>query len=717
MPNLVEFNIYGESTTAAYIDASSPDENPWANYRTHGQALLNPITSTGGTSICVTMYAKRTWGDSRKNLASWMARRKRRIWVMLNALDYADALEVVKYFENESGASDLVAGYGLYDEPTRDYWTTDRNGQRVYVQGEVDLVRGQIRAVREASDKPCWLNLTCVAWERDWIPFFQIGGSRHEYYPNIYTLDAYPYTFSDGSAGERFTNRLQTGAKNFAWEDNQQRGYDWYMSKLVRCYLTYPLQAGASLTPATGHVLGVIIGAQEQHGRVRSDRNESAFVTWRTLTQDKITEQLKFALAQSPWTVRVGESDSRFVPTAQIDGTQLFQWVSVYWWGGNGYPLNDETAFNTAGLSEMPLLTSSRIRGYVGYGTGLAKNWTVPGTIIFPGGASSEVAYSDIATKCATPRISKHGIFYRSSAEEVSITCDTPGASIYYTTDGSVPTTSSTLYTAPLNIAASTTIRAIGYKAALGAGATSHTATARLNFASVAPPYNLTHVRYYAVSGLEARLNGAKIQGSDNNSTWTDIHTISGTPATGYSTEVVTVSQRWRHYRLYHASAQVVVGHLQFLNSGEALSGTPITSGATAGHQAALAFDGDLATYFEASANGGWIGIDTGVIDVPPPPPPGAALSPAAAAVNAGYSQMFEILNIGTRTVASYTWEVAGIATVTVQGAASFAVKGVAQGQTDLTVTLSDATVLVASVTVSPVSPRSSRWLSVPRVT
>lgn len=46
----------------------------------------------------------------------------------------------------------------------------------------------------------------------------------------------------------------------------------------------------------------------------------------------------------------------------------------------------------------------------------------------------------------------------------VSITCSTPGAQIYYTTDGSDPTQDSSLYTGAINVSASTTIKAKAYK-------------------------------------------------------------------------------------------------------------------------------------------------------------------------------------------------------------------------------------------------------------
>ena len=63
-----------------------------------------------------------------------------------------------------------------------------------------------------------------------------------------------------------------------------------------------------------------------------------------------------------------------------------------------------------------------------------------------------------------TPEFSpKGGMFFEPM--NVSITCATEGATIYYTTDGTDPTTASTVYTEPLNIDASITIKAIAVTA------------------------------------------------------------------------------------------------------------------------------------------------------------------------------------------------------------------------------------------------------------
>jgi hypothetical protein len=61
----------------------------------------------------------------------------------------------------------------------------------------------------------------------------------------------------------------------------------------------------------------------------------------------------------------------------------------------------------------------------------------------------------------ATPTFAPASGTSFSSTLSVSIADTTPGASIYYTTNGSTPTTSSTLYLGPFTISASTTINAI----------------------------------------------------------------------------------------------------------------------------------------------------------------------------------------------------------------------------------------------------------------
>lgn len=67
------------------------------------------------------------------------------------------------------------------------------------------------------------------------------------------------------------------------------------------------------------------------------------------------------------------------------------------------------------------------------------------------------------ATTVSTPKFSVAAGTYH-SAQTVAINCSTSGASIYYTLDGTTPSASSNVYTAPLNITTSTTVKAIAGK-------------------------------------------------------------------------------------------------------------------------------------------------------------------------------------------------------------------------------------------------------------
>ncbi|MEK7954402.1 chitobiase/beta-hexosaminidase C-terminal domain-containing protein [Luteolibacter soli] len=78
-----------------------------------------------------------------------------------------------------------------------------------------------------------------------------------------------------------------------------------------------------------------------------------------------------------------------------------------------------------------------------------------------------------IANQVNAPVISPNGGFF-STAQSVTITTSTSGAAIRYTLDGSTPSASSTLYSGPVVISASSTLKAIGVKA----GALDSTVTA-----------------------------------------------------------------------------------------------------------------------------------------------------------------------------------------------------------------------------------------------
>src|SRR6185295_5224548 len=63
-----------------------------------------------------------------------------------------------------------------------------------------------------------------------------------------------------------------------------------------------------------------------------------------------------------------------------------------------------------------------------------------------------------------TPVISPFGGTGLTPPKAVTLTCATAGAQIYYTTDGSDPTTSSTLYSGALNLTVDTVLKAKAFK-------------------------------------------------------------------------------------------------------------------------------------------------------------------------------------------------------------------------------------------------------------
>ena len=80
----------------------------------------------------------------------------------------------------------------------------------------------------------------------------------------------------------------------------------------------------------------------------------------------------------------------------------------------------------------------------------------------YPESSVAEAAYT-IAEPCATPTFSVAAGAY-STAQSITISCATDGATIYYTTNGTVPTSSSTEYTSAISLNSDKTIKAIAIK-------------------------------------------------------------------------------------------------------------------------------------------------------------------------------------------------------------------------------------------------------------
>ncbi|HTJ29302.1 MAG TPA: chitobiase/beta-hexosaminidase C-terminal domain-containing protein, partial [Acidobacteriaceae bacterium] len=156
----------------------------------------------------------------------------------------------------------------------------------------------------------------------------------------------------------------------------------------------------------------------------------------------------------------------------------------------------------------------------------VASTETVNAIATAAGYTNSAVASATytFAVPAAQPTFSPQSGTY-TSAQTITLADTTPGAAIYYTTDGSTPTASATLYSAPVMVSTTETINAIaiaaGYTASSTASATytitpTFTVTASSSSLtlspgqsvtttiSIAPQYGFTGATTFSCTGLPA---------------------------------------------------------------------------------------------------------------------------------------------------------------------------------------------------------------------
>ncbi|MEJ7644963.1 MAG: chitobiase/beta-hexosaminidase C-terminal domain-containing protein [Chryseolinea sp.] len=105
----------------------------------------------------------------------------------------------------------------------------------------------------------------------------------------------------------------------------------------------------------------------------------------------------------------------------------------------------------------------------------VSASMTLKAIGIKSGLANSAIGAAAYTIQVATPTFTPGPGTYNST-QSVTILTATSGASIRYTTDGSTPTIASTLYTAPITVSATTTLRAIGIKTGLANSAVASSA-------------------------------------------------------------------------------------------------------------------------------------------------------------------------------------------------------------------------------------------------
>ena len=160
----------------------------------------------------------------------------------------------------------------------------------------------------------------------------------------------------------------------------------------------------------------------------------------------------------------------------------------------------------------------------------VTQTTTINAIAVASGFANSPVAtasYTINLPQAAAPTFSPAGGSY-TSAQSVTLSDTISGGSIYYTTNGSTPTTSSTLYTGPISVTQTTTINAIAVASGL-ANSPVRTASYTINLPqAAAPTFSPAGGSYTSAQSvtLSDGTSGAAIYYTTNGSTPTTASTL-----------------------------------------------------------------------------------------------------------------------------------------------------------------------------------------------
>jgi hypothetical protein len=142
------------------------------------------------------------------------------------------------------------------------------------------------------------------------------------------------------------------------------------------------------------------------------------------------------------------QSGHEFTSTLTYDGTTLTESLTDTVTGAN---------YTKSYAANIPAAVGGNT-GFIGFGGGTGAD--VEDVYVDSWTYTTGAASTPPAATAATPTFSVAGGTY-TSAQTVGISDSTAGATIYYTTDGSTPTTSSTKYTGAMTVSSTQTLKAV----------------------------------------------------------------------------------------------------------------------------------------------------------------------------------------------------------------------------------------------------------------
>lgn len=148
------------------------------------------------------------------------------------------------------------------------------------------------------------------------------------------------------------------------------------------------------------------------------------------------------------------------VTPKQLTDSMIAAIADQYYTGAAIEP--DITVTDTAGIKKQDYIVSYSDNTNVGTAT-----VTITGKNNYTGTASRTFTIKNIKAQVKTPSITPNGGEYTSDKLQVTMTCATEGATIYYTTDGTQPTTGSSRYQGAFEVTIPATVKAIAVKSGM----------------------------------------------------------------------------------------------------------------------------------------------------------------------------------------------------------------------------------------------------------